>query len=37
MKEIMTNVNKPYKNINRVLLATDIEVGKNLAEMRKIL
>uniref|UniRef100_A0A6M3KIJ1 DNA-directed DNA polymerase n=1 Tax=viral metagenome TaxID=1070528 RepID=A0A6M3KIJ1_9ZZZZ len=37
MKEIMTNVNKPYENINRVLLATDIEVGKNLAEMRKIL
>ena len=37
MKNVMTNVNKPYENINRVVLATDIEVGKNLAEMRKII
>lgn len=35
MKNIMENVNKPYKGINQVLLSTDIEVGNNLAEMEK--
>jgi len=37
MKDIMTNVNKPFDSINRVLLATDIEVGKNLSDVERIL
>jgi DNA polymerase-1 len=35
VKNAMENVNKPYDNINRVLLKSDIEVGLNLAELEK--
>ena len=35
MKQVMTGVNKPFKNLNRVKLLVDIEVGKNLKEMNK--
>jgi len=35
VKNAMENANKPYDNINRVLLKSDIEVGLNLAELEK--
>ena len=35
IKNAMENVNKPYDNINRVLLKSDIEIGLNLAELEK--
>jgi len=35
MKQVMTSVNKPFKNLNRVKLLVDIEVGKNLKDMHK--
>jgi len=35
MKQVMTSVNKPFDILNRVKLLTDIEVGKNLRDMKK--
>ena len=35
MKDKMINVIKPYEGLNRVLLNTDIEIGKNLADLEK--
>jgi len=37
VKKIMESVNKPYPELNRVKLTADVEVGKNLAELRKVL
>ena len=36
MKDVMENINKSYDGINEVLLSTDIEVGKNLADLEKV-
>jgi len=35
MKKVMTSVNKSFDVLNRVKLLTDIEVGKNLSDMKK--
>lgn len=37
VKSIMESVNQPYKGINEVKLISDIEVGKCLGEMEKII
>ena len=37
IKDIMENVNKPFDIINRVKLLADVEVGPNLADLKKIL
>ena len=36
IKNVMENVNKPYPNLARVKLVTDIEYGFNMADMEKI-
>jgi len=35
IKNIMCSVNKPFKNLNRVILSTDIHEGINLKDMHK--
>ena len=35
MKTHMEGVTKPYENLNRVLLKTDIEMGLNLGDLEK--
>jgi DNA polymerase-1 len=34
VKNIMENVNKPFENINRVYLKSDVEIGVNLADVK---
>lgn len=36
IKETMENINKPYEGINRVKLKTDVEVGYNLYDLRRV-
>jgi len=36
MKQIMEDVNKPFDRLNKVKLKVDIEVGNNLADLKKI-
>jgi len=36
IKKIMEGVNKPYAGINKVVLVSDVDVGKNLGEMKRI-
>ncbi len=37
MQDVMQNVNKPYPQINKVQLIAEVEVGNNLADMKKIM
>ena len=37
VKEIMESANRKFENINRVKLLADVEVGPNLADLKKIL